>query len=303
MSDRWQRRCGLLVLLPLLAAAPSTPAVAVRDDGVVAAMVEDAAGRMRIDPGAPALPLLTKRYAQAAGLKPGMFGLAFQIGLSTLRGRTAVARIMLDGTRMKRRVGWFDAPYAPGIDGVIGPGGLDAPIVRFELHTPRAGERSVALPMADDGGLIGNWGVVYALIDLDSERMKLRFDLHHRASLASAGAGQRIAAARGGALTGPIEQNEIVFGIVRPVRRMTLQRPLTIGPLALNELRVRVSDYGSAATIPDADAVADPDEIVVTGKKKHDVRRDQLTIGRDELDRCSSLTFDKPAKQIVLSCL
>ncbi|MGY2734251.1 hypothetical protein [Sphingomonas sp. UYP23] len=225
----------------------------VRDDGVVAASVDRAPGTLRIDPGAPALPILTKPFALTAGLKPGMFGLQYKVGPSAVRGVTAVTHLTVDGMPVRRRVGWFDTPYAAGPDGVIGPGGLPAPVVRFELHPPRLGERTLDLPLVDGGALIGNWGGLFGEIIVGGVPMRVRFDLHHRLSLASAGAAQRIAAAQGGALTGPIDQAEIAFGIARPVRRMTLATPFAIGPLALNELHVRVADYGNTATIRDAD--------------------------------------------------
>lgn len=285
-------------------AAPAPdPAYTVRNDGIVAASIEGASGTLRIDAGAPALPILAKPYALRAGLKPGMFGLQFKVGPTSVRGVTAVAHLTVDGMAIRRRVGWFDAPYATGADGVIGPGAIPEAVVRFEIHPPRPGERTLDLPLVDAGGLIGTWGGLFGEIIVGGVPMKIRFDLHQRFSLASAGAAQRIATAQGGALTGPVEQAVIAFDIARPTRRMTLERPLAIGPLALNDLRVRVSDYGDTATIRDADATADPDEIIVTGKKKRDPARDRVSIGLDQLERCSSLTFDKPAKRIRLSCL
>jgi hypothetical protein len=65
---------------------------------------------------------------------------------------------------------------------------------------------------------------------------------------------------------------------------------------------VRTGDFGSAAGIPDGDvAPADPDEIVVTGLRKQKQLR--LEIGRDYLDRCSSIVFDKARKRVTLACL
>lgn len=281
----------------------SAPVYTVPAGGIVAARIAAAPGTLLIDPGAPALPILAKPYAQRAGLRPGMFGLQYKVGPTGIRGVTAVARLTVDGMAVRRRVGWFDAPYATGADGVIGPGGVPAPVVRFTLHSPQPGERSLDLPLVDSGTLIGNWGGLFGEITVGGAPMKVRFDLQHRLSYASAGAAQRISTAQNGALNGPIEQAEIAFGIARPVRRMTLAVPLAIGPLALNTLHVRVSDFGDASTIRDADAPPDPEEIIVTGRKKPDPARDRLSIGRDQLERCSSLTFDKPAKRIRLSCL
>ena len=294
--------CAALSLL-IVGAAPAPAEYVVQGDGVVAATVEGKPVRLRIDPGAPALPILTERAALAAGLKPGMFGIGFTIGPVRLRGSTAVADFAVDGLPFKRRTAWFERPYGPDIDGVIGPGSLPVDTVRFVIHAPRPGERMVDLPLVDAGGLIGNWGGLFAEIQVGGEPMKVRFDLHHRDTRANAPAGVRIAEALGGALTGPVEQGEVAFGVDRPIRRMTLARPLVVGPLSLDDLRVRVSDYGSVGTVRDADATPDPDEIVVTAKGKKDRERARLSIGLDRLERCSSLVFDQKAKVVRLSCL
>ena len=109
-----------------------------------------------------------------------------------------------------------------------------------------------------------------------------------------------------GALSGEAVPTEIFFGIERPVRTLTLARPMAIGALSLATLGVRTQDAGNAGAIREAGAVVptpDPDEVVVTAKNKRDVRRDVLSLGADQLSRCSSIVFDKPAKQIRLSCL
>lgn len=95
---------------------------------------------------------------------------------------------------------------------------------------------------------------------------------------------------------------EIAFGVERPVRMMALDRPLAIGALSLTRIGVRTGDWGNAAGIAEAGS-ADPDEIVVTAKgRKRDPFRDRLAIGADVLARCSSVIFDKPARQIRLTC-
>src|SRR5471030_2158177 len=87
--------CSLLAV-GLGAAAPD-PVYTVRDDGVVPASVDGSPGTLRIDPGAPALPILAKPYALRAGLKPGMFGLHYKVGPSGVRGVTAVTHLTVDG--------------------------------------------------------------------------------------------------------------------------------------------------------------------------------------------------------------
>ncbi len=119
-------------------------------------------------------------------------------------------------------------------------------------------------------------------------------------------AAARLAAAHGGTLSGDAVLTEIFFGVERPVRTMTLARPLALGMLSITTLGVRIGDYGRTASIREADApveAVDPDEIVVTAKGgKRDMRRDTLSLGADYLKRCSSIVFDKPARQIRLTC-
>lgn len=286
----------------LVGAAPPGERV-VRGDGLVATRIEGADLQLRIDPAAPAMPLLESAHAELAGLKPGPFGIGYHVGPQVVHGRTAVGRIAIaGGAPFKRRIGWTTRAYAPGLDGMIGPGGLPDPVVRFVLRAGMPGERTVALPMLDQGGLGAGWGASYARIDVGGVPMRVAFDPYHPRTLASAGAAVRLAAAQGGSISGRAVATEIAFGIERPVRTLTLDRALMVGPIAVSVLGVRTADYGRATTIPDKDA--DPDEtvMVVARGKRADPARDRLSIGADLLARCSSIVFDTPAHVIRLTC-
>ena len=302
-----KRRAAIVAAGVMLVGAGEPPTErAVTGDGVVAVTVNEVAGRLRIDPAAPGLPLLAPDLAERAGLKGGgllSFGVAYRVGDQKVAGRTQVARVGWGGQPARQRVAWTARPFAAGVDGAIGPGGLDEPLVRFVLRPTQAGERTETLPMAKVGGLFANWFGSFAEISVGGEPMLVRFDPHHARTVANVGAANRLAAAFGGQMGAGAGQQEIAFGIERPVRGMTLARPVPIGPLALAALNVRTADGGRIASVPDAGAAPDPDEVVVTAKGKHDWRRDRLTLGADQLDRCSSIVFDKPAGQIRLSCL
>jgi hypothetical protein len=165
------------------------------------------------------------------------------------------------------------------------------------------GERTVALPMVDGGGLFGRLSGVFAQIVIGGQPVRVRFDPYHPRTTVTANAASLIAEAQHGTLTGVAEPVVIAFGIARPVRTMTLATPLAVGPLRLATLGVRAGDVGSAASIAEADAAPpDPDEIVVTAKRKRDPKHDRLTLGADVLDRCSAIVFDQPAKQVRLTC-
>jgi hypothetical protein len=127
--------------------------------------------------------------------------------------------------------------------------------------------------------------------------------------LASAATGAAIAAAYGGRLSGETWDEPIAFGVTRPVRLLTLERPFVIGPFAFKQIAVRTRSSRDAAGSGEAIAEAedqsslDPQEIIVEalGKK---AKKPAFTfaIGRTSLQQCASITFDKAARKISLSC-
>lgn len=297
-------RCAaalILSLAVLTGAATPVRERSVAGDGIVNATIAGVSGRIRIEPSGTAMPLITSAYAERAELKSGMFSFDYAVGSQRVYGKTGVAAVDLGTGPFKHRIGWTERRYTANADGVVGPGGVPEGIVRFALRPPVPGEHTVALPMTDQGGLASGWGERYALIDLGGQPLRIRFDPYHARTLATASAAARIAVAQGGTLLGGVEKVEIAFGIERPVRTMTLARPLVVGPLQFATLGVRIADHGSVAGIPDAADPIDPDEIVVTAKSRKP-GRDRLSIGADLLVRCSSIVFDKPARQIRLTC-
>ncbi len=291
-------RAGAIMLLAASSlliggAKPAAAPYIVRGDGVVPVIVGGVAGRMRISPWAPAAPTLNPDYAARIGLRGGLFGFQVAVGSVKVSGRTSVTRLEFGAAKFKRRVVWFEKPYAPNADGAVGPGGLPVDVLRFELRDAKPGERTIALPLVQQ-----LFRPAVAQIMVGGRTISVLFDPQHVRTLATAGAGAALAVGLGGEFFGPAERAEVAFGIDRPVRAMRLTRPVQIGALSFDRLFVRVADSGSIAGIPDADA--DPEEIVVNASKSS--RRDTLIVGRDQLARCSSIVFDKPAKQIRLTC-
>lgn len=300
--SRWRPLIVLASLALAGAAAPGEGELVVAGDGVVPATVNGVAGRIRIDPAAPALPILATPWANRAALRRGPFAFAFLVGPERVLGVTAVARIAVGAAAdpRRRRVGWTQRPYLAEADGVIGPGGLPARVIRFVLRPPLPGERTMALPLVDEGGLFGGWGGMYALVDVGGQPMRIRFNPYHPRTLATAGAAVRLAAAFDGRIGGDVESVAIAFGVARPVRMLRLGRPFAIGPLTIAALGVRTADFGNAASIREESA--DPEEIVVTAQRRRDPRRDRISLGADLLAQCSAIVFDKAARQVRLTC-
>lgn len=298
-------------LLLVGAASPPQERV-VSGDAVVAGRVAGAPARVRIDPAAPAMPMIDLALAERAKLKlEGKWGISigYAVGGTSVMTRTQVVPVDLGDGPVERRVGWAKRPFAPGVDVSVGPAALAEPVVRFQLRAARPGETTTTFKARHESaafGLFGNFSATYAEIKVGGAPMWLRFDPHHARSLATAGAAVRLAALHDGSVSGAAVPTEIFFGIERPVRTMTLGKPFALGPLRIASLGVRTTDLGNANAIRDADTPApavDPDEIVVTAKgKKRRPQRDILSLGADQLRHCSSIVFDRNAKLIHLTC-
>ncbi len=304
------------------AALAGDPVAAIREvpvGGMIAATIDGKPVSLRVDPAAPGLIFVSTAVAERLALKGGALGLGYSVGGQGAMQATTVRPMTFGTVPVKRRIGfpshkhetkggganlrWVGRSYADVGDGSIGPASLPEPVVRILLRAPHAGERTVALPMVDGGGLLGKLSGTFAQIIIGGQPVRVRFDPYHPRTTVTANAATLIAQAQRGTLVGITAPVEIAFGIARPVRMMTLATPLIVGPLAVSSLGVRTTDVGNAAAIPDADAApSDPDEVVVVAKGKRDAKRDRLTIGADLLDRCSAIVFDKPARQIRLTC-
>ncbi|MDY0959037.1 hypothetical protein SOM26_10110 [Sphingomonas sp. CFBP8993] len=298
---------------PLLLGAARVPVeYVVQGDALLPVRLNGRTATLRIDPAAPAMPLIHAELAERGGLKmTGPFGVSigYAVRPVPVTARTPVVRIDFDNRTVKRRVGWTSRPFAMVADGSTGPEAMFEPIVRFQFHASVAGERTLSLPMDRDSGplgMFGNFGTTYARIQVGGEPMRVRFDPYHARSLVTAAAGARIAAVHGVEISGRAVPTEIFFGVERPVRTLTLHQPMQLGTLSIATLGLRAADDGSVRGIRDEEehpVHVDPDEVVVTAKgKKHDPRRDTLSLGQDYLSRCSSLVFDRDAGVIRLTC-
>lgn len=282
-------------------------------DAIQAVRLEGHALRVRADPAAPGTLLVPRTLAERLELKAGKrlgIGFVYLIGPVRVSAGTDTAKVDFGAGPEKMRVGWTTRTFSDVADGSVGPMGLPEPLIRFVLRPADPRDRKVVLPMAPltfPFTLFGaGWTHSYAQIVVDGAPMRLLFDPNHPQSHATAGAGVRLAKAQDGRVEGDPAMQEVAFGVERPVRRMRLRRPLAIGPLRIERLGVRTTDFGDARTIREAgatEAAPDPNEVVVTARgKKRDMRDDQITLGADVLDRCSEILFDKPKRQIELTC-
>lgn len=281
---------GLVPSSAIAGPAPMAPLV-VPADGAVQVTVNGQKSRMLLLADGSSIPVFNQGAAQRFGFKAAWISFAARIANVKIKGWTAVVRYAVNGQPYRRRAIWFEREIAPGFAGMLGPGAVPQDVVTVQIRPPVVNERQFVLPLVESRVL----GVGAVAGDIF-----IQFDPLRRQTIGTASAGALLARGQGGALTGPVRQAPLRFGIERPVRTLALDRPFRVGPVDLKALAIRVSESGAASKIPDADI--DPDEIVVTGKKKKE--RDYLTvhIGADALGGCSSITFDKLRKRVILSC-
>jgi hypothetical protein len=277
-----------LIIAPVGAAKPAQGEIVVDASGAVAGTLNGTPARLQIIPNGSKVPVLNPDAAARIGLKSGWLNIVAVVGPVRIKGSTAVIRYTAPGTQAKRRIGWFDRPAAPGFDALLGPGAIAAPVVTFRLHPENAGEVVHRLPLIDDG-----YGGMGSAVMIGKTRLLLRWTLDKAETTANAKAGEVIQAERGGQWTGSSRALPVAFGVHRPHRRFDLARPLAIGGFPLPALFIRTTGTDTEST--------DPDEIVVTARKKTK-GTGVIIFGRDALSACSSLTFDKTRKEIRVSC-
>ena len=301
------------VLALLIAAAPPPAAITLPVEAPIMASINSEAVSLSLATGGVDRITLNADTVARLGLKPAMLmGKAnLKVGRTkVLNGRNTPAKVSLFGQAVNQRVFWFEGAALLPRQGSIGPFALPQGQVTVQLQ-PSVGAgagRDFSLPLFGDLNS-GGYGVVRGA----GYGFGLSVDVvgRSRLAVASAAVGADLAAALGGRLEGEPWQEEIIFGITRPVRRLVLDKPLEIGPFRLTEIAVRVTDRrdGTAQLAAGQQAVTDaeddPAEIVVSGdsgKKRQVVR--VLTLSRIQLDAagCRAIRYDKPGGQLVLSC-
>ncbi len=307
------KAAGLIAMTIATATATAAVALAQSPDDLtvepgrdVPATIEGQSVMLRVLSAGPDRLVLNAQTAARLGLKPAVLVGRANLNVAGRRefeGRNRPADFIIGGIKHNERVLWFPTAPAQPADGTIGPWALRHNRVTFAFGTPDPTAVRHDFPMfgtVDTGSVAGYREATFG--------MGVAFDLDDPSPYprASAAAGAAIARVYGGSLSGPTWDVEILFGIMRPVRLLTLERPLVIGPLRFTKIAVRVRDRidasGRGRDIPDADMVEDPSEVVVTAKAKGPRPVFSFAVPRAAMADCARLSFDKRAKRIELWC-
>ncbi len=299
------------------AAVPTTPAdfIAPRTefnaDAVTNVAINGRSVAVRVGPGRSsilhilsqdAVPLFGPLAAQFArrGDWPGAQRATERIGPITVTGHRAPANLAFPFGNRTAPVEWFGREDAGMTAGQVGPFGIPATVVQFRLRAPQPDEHAITLPLDEEAN---GWGIASTSLFIDGAQVRFAFAPHFSASIASAAAGSAIARAYGGRFTGLPEPVAISHGVNRPARPVRLDHALSIGPIRVSQLLVRTLDYGVPRGIADQDdGAASPADILVTARTDRQAPQYIVYLGADALAHCSSVTFDKAAMTISLSC-
>ena len=304
MMIRSFRAIGFVIILISLRATAmaeqigaTDKALIIPEDGKISIFVNDISGTARVEPSAPVRPVLDPDFAARAGLRSRLPPAMSRIGPEVLVGKSSMATVGYGGDRQRRVVIWHETIDEPEIDAVIGPMDFASNIIVFRLNAIQPNEKTFDFRLSD----FSSEGHGYGLsVRIQNSPVRVFFKLDRRESLATAGAGTVIAAAFDGRFVGDSRETIIANQVSRPTRAIELSRPLIIGPLSITRFEARIADFGTTRVVERQPLALN--EVVVTARSRRDRTRDWLTIGRDDLAACSSLTIDKGRMELRLSC-
>ena len=199
---------------------------------------------------------------------------------------------------------WSRNPASTVADGVIGIHHLPYRRVVFPLAEPSGEQHVQRFPIAQIGS--DRARTLGTEIDTGDRRIQVFFVLERPENLVTAPTANYLATRfDGGFEPGSEGKVTVGFGVQRRTRAMRLARPLELGDMMIDRFAVRYDDHGKAKAVGEiapGDPRFNPQEIIVSRRKKKG-KADFLTrIGRAQIAHCSSLTYDLAAGEIRLAC-
>ncbi|WP_394653011.1 hypothetical protein [uncultured Sphingomonas sp.] len=306
MTKVGSRIAALVAILATLpGAADDRNTLTIRGDGTLAMQVNGVNGRIRVDPSGLPRMICNPDFAVRAGIIAQ--GRAVILAdPADVYGSYGTVSLRLAGRTQQIRVDWLSSRYVEGADCVISPGLIGVDAARFVLRSSLRGERTVAMPLNPGGEASPDWnGAAATAVRIGDRDVSVGFTLAQPGNTVTARTALRISGAYGGRYAGEAVRTEAASGRERLLRRMVLAKPMPIGPVSIDDMQVRVTDWGSARQIKrveDKDVPADPNEVNVVARAEHEDTFERLMVGTDALKRCSAIVVDLLAKEIRLTC-
>lgn len=263
---------------------------------VVEAHINGRPLRLRVDPESPGYVILNPAAAERVGVQPSQGHSRTIIGPVRVRGEQAIVPVRFGSIVTRKQVVWTDREAVSVADGTISPADLPYDRVIMQLGAPQPGEHTVRLPMHFDRSLS-----LYHSLVFDGRPVHFRISTIRAESLATAAAGALLSQEYGSTWLGELRPMMIKYQIVRPVRPLALDAPVAFAGRPFIRFLVRTTDHRGQAILP-SDQSDDLDEILVTAEIGREPPRYVVSLGRNWLSGCSSLTWDNVAREMSLSC-
>ena len=305
----------LAAALTLLMAGPALAARNVPQISIAAAdkanpylpvTIKDASLKIRVGLAFDSIVLLNPAAAQRTGLKPFPLIGKGSIKNAAIPGGKAVFRFAIAGVtpagvpRSRLPTVWLDIPAAADADGVMAVGQIKADRIEFILRDTPPGSSTLAIPKKGSGEA----GITARIGD---EEVTVSLELNNPTTMMNARAG--VALLEAGLAT---RQPEIGYWrplptIALPVQTLAPRSGLTIAGLPMRRMAMRVSEADARRVDASARGTSTPedDEDTITvsaDRKKKGGRAPWILVGRDVLDDCSRIVFDRPGKRWLLTC-
>ena len=273
------------------------PLVLDASDGepVIEATINGLPVRLRVETAHSGITLNPEAAARI-GLAPSLYATNMRIGPVIVPGQTAMANIATGPGISRQRVTWYDRPVTEGADGIVTIADLPYPRVTLTLAPATGSEVPIVLSTVPR-----QYSVVHRH-DAGPRRIDIRMMLASERTFVTTAAGALLAQTNGGSWAGEKGRHVISMGVARGVREMDFARPLDIRGLRLDSALIRLADYQSDTDLPLDPVEDDDDTILVAGRHERSDAAWFVTLGRDALVGCSSLTYEKATRNLTLMC-
>lgn len=262
--------------------------------------------RLKVDPGAPFFILMNDKVAKELRFV-GTKSATLAIGPMRLKGSTRNEKFTIGGVTGSKPVMWVKGHSVSDADGLINPANLPNDRVTLRLQPPSPGEQLIELPMRFD-----RQRGLYHEFNYGGQLILTRFTLSEALTTTTGATASVIAKRRSGLWQGDPFTYPVRFGISRPVRKMVLGQTLSVKGFPVNQFAVRILDDRGSYLLPEkelpdeeVDEIQEGDDgVVVTAKQRRNYGAPHfwMMIGRDDLSRCSSISYDTKAKRLLLTC-
>jgi hypothetical protein len=280
---------GFLLLFGASALARAETSLNLRADPVpiVEAEINGRPVRLEVDLRFPSGVALSRASADRLRVRRVPL-FAMEAGLDgggSMRGRIARPRIVFAGEDTRAWAGVFPAPVTDRADAIIGPGALPYDVITIELGPAPEHVREIVLPLADDGA---QWVVA---AQIGGETVRVNFDLAYGGGVFNRTAARHFDASGAIVANGELEERQVILGLRTQMQPVSTN--LTFAGLPLGPAFARTNSPLLGA---------DEEDVIVVTAEADDVAPPSLTLGRQALSSCASISVDRRTRRMTLRC-